>query len=54
MDGVCDEVDYDDGIGIQEVSDDHENLIKMIDILGKTKKSIKIERFYFIFTTMKP
>jgi len=39
MDGVCDEVDYDDGIGIQEVSDDHENLIKMIDILGKTKKT---------------
>ncbi|GIR11777.1 MAG: hypothetical protein CM15mP23_03520 [Cryomorphaceae bacterium] len=41
MDGVCDEVDYDDGIGVQEVTDDHVTLIKMIDILGKTKRSIK-------------
>ena len=47
MDGVCDEVDYDDGIGIQEVSDDHVTLIKMIDILGKTKKEHKNGTFLF-------
>ena len=35
MDGICDEVDYDDGIGIQEVSNENVTLIKMIDILGK-------------------
>ena len=33
-DGVCDEVDYDDGIGIDELSQDRPNLIRMIDILG--------------------
>ena len=47
MDGECDEVDYDDGIGIQEVSDDHVTLIKMIDILGKTKKEHKNGTFLF-------
>ena len=49
-DGVCDEVDYDDGIGIQEISNENVTLIKMIDI-GKDKKSIKMVRFYSIFTT---
>ena len=40
-DGVCDEVDYDDGIGIQEVSNEHVTLIKMIDILGRRQKEHK-------------
>ena len=51
-DGVCDEVDYDDGIGIQEVSNENVTLIEMIDILGKTQKSIKMVHFFSIFTTM--
>jgi len=38
---VCDEVDYDDGIGIQEVSNEHVTLIKMIDALGRTQKEHK-------------
>ena len=41
MDGVCDEVDYDDGIGIQEVTNENVTLIKMIDVLGKTQKEHK-------------
>ena len=40
-DGICDEVDYDDGIGIQEVSNENVTLIKMIDVLGKTQKEHK-------------
>ena len=35
MDGVCDEVDYDDGIGIDEVEEETPILLKMIDVLGK-------------------
>ncbi len=34
-DGVCDEVDYDDGIGINEVEVESVELIKMIDVLGR-------------------
>ena len=46
-DGVCDEVDYDDGIGIQEVSDENITLIKMIDILGRTQKEHKNDTLLF-------
>ena len=35
MDGECDEVDYDDGIGIDDVESQEPLLIKMIDILGR-------------------
>ena len=35
-DGICDEVDYDDGIGIQEISNTL-SLIRMVDVLGRTK-----------------
>ena len=40
-DGVCDEVDYDDGIGIDEVEDQTPQLIKMIDVLGREQKEHK-------------
>ena len=35
MDGECDEVDYDDGIGIDNIEGQEPLLIKMIDILGR-------------------
>jgi hypothetical protein len=35
MDGVCDEVDYDDGIGIDDLESQEPQLIRMIDILGR-------------------
>ena len=35
MDGVCDEVDYDDGIGIDDIESQEPLLIRMIDILGR-------------------
>ena len=35
MDGECDEVDYDDGIGIDDAEVQEPLLIKMIDILGR-------------------
>ena len=35
IDGVCDEVDYDDGIGVEEVSCEKRKLIKLIDVLGR-------------------
>ena len=41
LDGVCDEVDYDDGIGIDEISEDTPKLIKMIDLLGREQKEHK-------------
>jgi len=33
-DGECDEVDYDDGIGIDEIENNQISLIRIIDILG--------------------
>jgi hypothetical protein len=38
LDGECDEVDYDDGIGIDDIDGKEPLLIKMIDILGKEQK----------------
>ena len=35
MDGLCDEVDYDDGIGIDYIESQEPLLIRMIDILGR-------------------
>ena len=35
LDGECDEIDYDDGIGINEVEVESTELIKMIDVLGR-------------------
>ena len=35
LDGECDEIDYDDGIGIDEVEDSSMKLIRMIDVLGR-------------------
>lgn len=40
-DGECDEVDYDDGVGIDEVSENTPALIKMIDILGREQQEHK-------------
>ena len=41
LDGECDEIDYDDGIGIDEVEDQTPQLIKMIDVLGREQKEHK-------------
>jgi hypothetical protein len=41
MDGVCDEIDYDDGIGLNETKKGETHLLKMIDILGKEHKEHK-------------
>jgi len=41
LDDECDEVDYDDGIGIDEISEDTPTLIKMIDILGRKQQEHK-------------
>jgi len=41
MDGECDEVDYDDGIGIDEVEAQTPQLLKMIDVLGREQKEHK-------------
>ena len=35
QDGVCDEVDFDDGIGIEEISLKENKLIRIIDVLGR-------------------
>jgi hypothetical protein len=35
MDGECDEWDYDDGLGVDELEADEVHLIKMVDVLGK-------------------
>ena len=40
-DGDGDACDYDDGIGIDEISADIPNLIKMIDVLGREQKEHK-------------
>lgn len=40
-DGECDEVDYDDGVGIDELSENTPALIKMIDILGREQQEHK-------------
>ena len=37
-DGEGDVCDYDDGIGIEEITDETPVLIKMIDVLGKEQK----------------
>ena len=41
LDGECDEIDYDDGIGINEVEVEITQLIKMIDVLGREYKEHK-------------
>ena len=41
LDGECDEIDYDDGIGINEVEAESAQLIKMIDVLGREYKEHK-------------
>ena len=38
LDGECDEIDYDDGIGINEVEAENAQLIKMFDVLGREYK----------------
>ena len=38
MDGIYDEVDYDDGIGINEEEEQTPILVKMIDVLGTEQK----------------
>jgi hypothetical protein len=40
-DGDCDEVDFDDEIGLNEVEDQGSRLLKMIDILGREQKEHK-------------
>jgi len=40
-DGEGDSCDYDDGIGINEISEDTPKLIKMIDLLGREQKEHK-------------
>ena len=49
LDGECDELDYDDGIGIDEVGNTTQTLIKMIDILGREQKEHKQGRLLFYF-----
>ena len=39
MDGECDEVDYDDGIGVDELHSENPKVIKMIDMLGRVHTS---------------
>ena len=39
-DGICNDVDYDDGIGIAEIEKQNK-LIKMIDVLGRDQKEHK-------------
>tara|TARA_B110001469_G_C9586525_1_gene290982 strand:+ start:925 stop:1092 length:168 start_codon:yes stop_codon:yes gene_type:complete len=38
MDQVCDEIDYDDGIGVHEIENKEFNLLKMKDLLGGEQK----------------
>ena len=47
LDGECDEVDYDDDIGINEVETESAQLIKMIDVLGREYKEHKIGMLLF-------
>ena len=39
LDGECDEVDYDDGLGVDEVMSSSIKLIRMIDVLGREHKN---------------
>ena len=39
LDGECDEVDYDDGLGVDEVMTSSIKLIRMIDVLGREHKN---------------
>ena len=39
MDGECDEVDYDDGLGVDELQSGNPQVIKMIDMLGRVHTS---------------
>ena len=41
LDGECDEVDYNDGIGIDELDEVLPQVIKMIDILGREQREHK-------------
>jgi len=41
LDGECDEVDYNDGIGIDELDEGFPQVIKMIDILGREQREHK-------------
>ena len=41
LDGECDEVDYNDGIGIDELDEGLPQVIKMIDILGREQREHK-------------
>ena len=47
MDGVCDEFDYDDDIGIDEISKDSPTLIKIIDIQGREQNEHNKGTFLF-------
>ncbi|MFT4898926.1 MAG: hypothetical protein ACI9U0_000714 [Flavobacteriales bacterium] len=38
QDGICDEEDYDDAIGIEEIQGKESKLLKMIDLLGREQK----------------
>jgi len=49
-DGICDEVDYDDGIGVNEISGVVPILIKMIDVLGREQQEkIKGSLLFYIY-----
>ena len=39
MDGECDEVDYDDGLGVDELQSGNPQVVKMIDMLGRVHTS---------------
>ena len=39
MDGECDEVDYDDGLDLDELQLENSQVIKMIDMLGRVHTS---------------
>lgn len=41
MDGECDEVDYDDGLGMNELDSETPQVIKMIDVVGRVHTSHK-------------
>ena len=50
LDGECDEIDYDDGIGINEVESENAQLIKIIDVLGREyKEHIKGVLMFYIY-----
>ena len=49
QDGECDEVDFDDGIGIDELDKKKSGLIKMIDLLGREQKNQKEGQIILFF-----